>query len=393
MFLGIIADDFTGGSDVALTLSREGMIVTQYNGVPFTKAETSVEAGVISLKSRSCSVSEAVSHSLAACEWLLAQGCSQILFKYCSTFDSTDEGNIGPVSEALLKRLGGIALVCPAFPANGRSVYMGHLFVKDRLLNESGMENHPLTPMRDADLRRVLQKQTRLKVGHLPLGGALPEASLIVADAITESDLRALGRLAKDHKLITGGSGIALGLPANFKLKGGSKGLAKNTGAGFVISGSCSIASREQVKIYAANHPALCVEAEELMNGRMTVAKAVSHLCERLEHEPLIYSSADPLEVARHQANYGATILATAFEDFFGEIAIEMVNRGVKRIAIGGGETSGAVIKALEVSSFMIGEEIAPGVPALLTDTGIAVTLKSGNFGQADFYERAMRVL
>jgi 3-dehydrotetronate 4-kinase len=393
MLLGAIADDFTGGSDLALTLSREGMAVAQYNGVPLVKAGEGVEAGVISLKSRSCPVDEAVSNSLKACEWLLAQGCKQIIFKYCSTFDSTDVGNIGPVAEALLKHLGGVALVCPAFPANGRSVYMGHLFVKDRLLSESGMENHPLTPMRDPDLRRVLQKQTTLKVGHLPLGGKMPEADLIVADAISESDLRHLGKLAASHKLITGGSGIALGLPSNFTLKGGRQAFAKIKGAGFVLSGSCSIASREQVKIYAKSHPALCIEGEALMSGRMTVSKAVSHLMERLDHTPMLYSSADPAEVLKAQNDYGGAVIAEKFEDFFGEVAIEMVNRGVKRIAIGGGETSGAVIKALEVSSFMIGEEIAPGVPALRTDTGLAVTLKSGNFGQPDFYERAMRVL
>jgi 3-dehydrotetronate 4-kinase len=393
MFLGIIADDFTGGSDIALTLSREGMAVTQYNGVPLSKAEAGVEAGVISLKSRSCAVKEAVSLSLKACEWLLAQGCTQILFKYCSTFDSTDDGNIGPVAEALLKRLGGVALVCPAFPANGRSVYMGHLFVKDKLLSESGMENHPLTPMRDADLRRVLQKQTSLKVGHLPLNGTMPDADLIVADAITEDDLRALGRLAKNHKLITGGSGIALGLPANFNLARKATSFDKIKGDGIVLSGSCSMASREQVKIYAKSHPALCIEADALMSGRMNVSKAVDYLLERLLYTPMLYSSADPDEVLRAQNDYGVTIIAEKFEDFFGEVAIEMVNRGVKRIAIGGGETSGAVIKALEVSSFIIGEEIAAGVPALLTDTGLAVTLKSGNFGQPDFYERAMRVL
>src|SRR5262245_61675943 len=237
MKIGVIGDDFTGSSDVANTLARAGARTVQYIGIPDASAREELDAAVIALKSRSIAPADAVARSLAACRWLLANGATQIVFKYCSTFDSTPEGNIGPVAEALLEELGApLALVCPAFPANGRTIYQGHLFVGDRLLSESGMERHPLTPMTDPDIRRWLQRQTRVRVGHLPLaairGGATEETlaraeqrgeRLIVADALDEADLLSLGVAAKGHRLVTGGSGIASGLPANFGIRPGSE--------------------------------------------------------------------------------------------------------------------------------------------------------------------------
>ena len=232
MLLGCIGDDFTGSSDLANTLAKGGMRVVQYTGVPTSPADAGVEAGVVALKSRSIDPKEAISQSLAALEWLRAQGCQQFIFKYCSTFDSTPEGNIGPVADALADALNAHkVIVCPAFPGTGRSVFQGHLFVNDVLLSESGMQNHPLTPMTDADLRRWLAPQTRYQVGHVPASAVFAGAEAItkaldtehasgkkhiVVDAIRDADLLEIGKAAKDLPLITGGSGVALGLPANF---------------------------------------------------------------------------------------------------------------------------------------------------------------------------------
>jgi len=295
MLLGCIGDDFTGSSDLGNTLRKAGMRVTQYVGVPKEPAAPEVEAGIVALKSRAVPVAEAVRLSLDAADWLLAQGCRQLLFKYCSTFDSTPEGNIGPVIDALMERLGADrAIVCPAFPAAGRTVYAGHLFVGDRLLSESGMENHPLTPMRDPDLRRWLAPQTRHRVGHVAarevFAGAEAIAAgvsrevaagrpVLVVDAICDEDLLAIGRAARDHRLVTGGSGIALGLPANFRDEGLIAGVADDwsaAGAGpaVVLSGSCSTMTRSQVARYVAGHPALEIDPDDLADGRMTAALA-----------------------------------------------------------------------------------------------------------------------
>lgn len=399
MLFGAIADDFTGASDLANTLAGEGMATTQFVGIP--KGKTTCEAGVVSLKTRTIPVEQAIKQSLAALDWLLEQGCQQILFKYCSTFDSTNEGNIGQVAEALLNRLGETTtLFCPAFPANKRSIYMGHLFVGEGLLNESGMQNHPLTPMTDANLVRVLQAQTKAVVSLIPFSTvakgvaaietALSKHGLYIIDALDEQNLRDIGKAAKGLKLITGGSGIALGVPSNFGIKAKPPQFTPTKGAGLVISGSCSVQSQQQVKEYAKKHPALLIEADALMSGRMSVAHAVSHLTERLHLNPMIYSTLNPEEVKQAQETHGKDVIAAKFEDFFGEIAAEMVNKGVTRLVVGGGETSGAVVQSLEVESFAIGTQIAAGVPALTTQEGLKMALKSGNFGQDDFYERAL---
>jgi 3-dehydrotetronate 4-kinase len=307
MLLGCIGDDFTGSSDLANTLVKGGMATTQYCGIPQGKADADVEAGVVALKTRSVPVEEAVAQSLQALEWLKQQGCRQFFFKYCSTFDSTKTGNIGPVAEALSKALGASqVIVCPAFPGAGRTIYQGHLFVGDRLLNESGMEAHPLTPMTDPDIRRWLQYQTALSVGLVAFSdvrrgaGAIAEAmqrqdraghKLLVVDALQNEDLFAIGEAAADLPLITGGSGVALGLPENFRRKGliGNRQVAWQgiDGPGAVLSGSCSRATRGQVAHYRTNHPALEIEADALMAGDMTVAKASAWLAENLAAEPL----------------------------------------------------------------------------------------------------------
>ncbi len=413
MLLGCIADDFTGASDLANTLAKGGMATTQFVGVPDGTADAACEAGVVALKSRTIPVGEAIAQSLQALDWLLAQGCRQILFKYCSTFDSTPEGNIGPVAEALLDRLGGMAVVCPVFPATGRTLFNGHLFVGDRLLSETGMRDHPLTPMTDPDIRRWLRRQTKGDVGHVPYatarGGsagiraalAAEQAAgrrLVVTDAVTDADLIAIGEAIAEHRLVTGGSGIALGLPANFRRAGLLSGRGTTfTGARgpvVALSGSCSQQSLKQVEHFTASHPALAIAPDAVMGGSMDAGKAFAFAMERLTDYPMIYSSAAPDAVKAAQAQYGREAVAEGIEGLFAQLAVRLADAGVTRIVVGGGETSGAVATALGGKAFAIGPEIDPGVPALAVEgSAIRLALKSGNFGAIDFYEKAARVL
>ncbi len=408
MRLGCIGDDFTGSSDLANTLAKGGMRVVQYTGIPDAPAAPDVEAGVVALKSRSIPPAEAVRQSLAALDWLRAQGCEQIFFKYCSTFDSTPEGNIGPVADALAEALDAHqVIVCPAFPGAGRSVYQGHLFVRDRLLNQSGMENHPLTPMRDADLRRWLAPQTRHSVGHVAAPDVFdgPDAiaralaaqdraghRLIVVDAIRDTDLLAIGRAARDLPLITGGSGVALGLPANFGCTPAPVPWRGQGGKGVVLSGSCSVATRAQVAHHAASQPAREVVAGDVIEGRLTPEDIADWLLAQ-DGLPLAYSSADPAEVAAVQDHYGREASAAALEGFFAQVARLVVAGGATRLITAGGETSGAVVEGLGLSRLEIGPEIDPGVPALRARGDLVVALKSGNFGAEDFFAKADRLL
>lgn len=414
MLLGCIGDDFTGSSDLANTLAKGGMRVVQYSGVPRGAAAREVEAGVVALKSRTIPPAEAVAQSLAALAWLQDQGCRQIFFKYCSTFDSTPEGNIGPVADALAEALGAErVIVCPAFPATGRSVYQGHLFVNGRLLNESGMEKHPLTPMTDPDLCRWLAPQTRFEVGHVgyELVAEGPSAiakalaaeqaagrRLVVVDAIRDRDLYAIGAAAADLPLVTGGSGVALGLPENYRraglLAGGGTAWAGAPGPGAVLSGSCSTATRGQVAAYREGHPAFEVEADAVMAGETTAETLAAWMLERIEDAPLAFSSADPEVVATAQARHGREAVAEAIERLFAETARRLAAGGVTRLVSAGGETSGAVVAGLGVAALEIGPEIDPGVPAVkVPGRPLALALKSGNFGAPDFFEKALAVL
>jgi len=412
MLLGCIADDFTGASDLANTLAKGGMATTQFVGVPKGDAPADCEAGVVALKTRSIDAAHAVRQSLAAADWLVAQGCEQFLFKYCSTFDSTPQGNIGPVAEALLDRLGAdLAVVCPVFPATGRRLFMGHLFVGDKLLSESGMEKHPLTPMTDPDIRRWLRLQTKGEVGLIPLDtvragqDALSAAfnaerargvRLVVTDAVADSDLMALGEALAKHRLITGGSGIALGLPENFrragKLAGKARAEAVAKGRAVVLSGSCSTASQRQVAEYLKNHPGLELDPAKLMDGSFGVDDAAAWIAAQDGAVPMIYSTADPATVTGAQQRFGRAEIAGKVEHFFAGLARRLADDGVRRIVVGGGETSGAVVEALGVTSLGIGAEIDPGVPALVTDRNgpLGLALKSGNFGTDDFFEKAV---
>ena len=415
MLLGCIGDDFTGSSDLANTLAKAGMRTVQYNGVPGADSDPSIDAGVVALKTRTIPVEEAVRQSLAALEWLRRQGCRQYLFKYCSTFDSTPEGNIGPVLDALGDALGAArAIVCPAFPATGRSIYQGHLFVNDRLLSESGMEKHPLTPMTDSDLRRWLARQTSRGIGHVAYGivakgnaairDALEAASTggsryIVVDAILDKDLVAIGEAVETDILLSGGSGIALGLPANFR-RAGLIGTAAThwtgtQGPAVALCGSCSTTSRRQIDEHRKRRPARVVEVNAVMDGTADPVDYADWAIGQQQHGvPLIFSSAEPEAVAAAQERHGKERVATAVEGFFSELARQLSSRGVRRLVTAGGETSGAVVSALGISSFEIGPEIDPGVPALKAgDFDMVLALKSGNFGSTEFFEKAAGVL
>lgn len=411
MRIGVIGDDFTGSGDVANTLAKAGARTLQYIDTPRHPVEPDIDAAVISLKTHSIAPDDAVTQSIAACRWLVANGAEQIVFKYCSTFDSTPQGNIGPVAAALLEELHApLALVCPAFPANGRTVYQGHLFVWDKLLSESGMQNHPLTPMTDPDIRRWLARQTELKIGHISLptirsqalskAFAAAEAAgerLVVADAVHDADLLALGRAAAGHRLITGGSGIAMALPGNFGIRPGntSESFRGTPGPALVLSGSCSAATRHQVAVYRQTHPSLELNAEALSGDDEVLQQALTFVDRHRDAAPLVFSSADPAVVSAAQARYGASDLAGRFENFFASLAKQAVASGFRRITVAGGETSGAVAAALGQGPMRIGPEIDTGVPALILDgpPRLLLALKSGNFGADDFFERALNML
>ncbi len=412
MILGCIGDDFTGSGDLANTLAKEGMRVVQYSGIPNQPAAQDVEAGVISLKSRSIDPGEAVRQSLAALEWLKAQGCSQFFFKYCSTFDSTPQGNIGPVAEALAEALDAHkVIVCPAFPGTGRSIYQGHLFVNDVLLNESGMQNHPLTPMTDPDIRRWLKPQTKFDVGHVAARDVLQGADaiknalareheagkrLIVVDALQDDDLREIGAAASGLPLVTGGSGVALGLPANFR-NAGQLGDASSIWQGqggpcAILSGSCSQATRGQLAQHLQIHPGLEISAADVINGKVCVKSIVDWVLSA-DGLPVVYSSADPETVKAAQGQFGREISAQAIENLFGNVAKALVAAGIERLIVAGGETSGAVVEALDIAELAIGPEIDPGVPCLRASNTLTIALKSGNFGAPDFFAKAADLL
>lgn len=414
--LGAIADDLTGATDLCNTLVREGMRTVQTIGVPDRRlAVSGADAVVVALKSRTIPAAGAVQQSLAALDWLKADGCRQYLFKYCSTFDSTDQGNIGPVADALLDALGErFTIYCPVFPETGRTLFQGHLFVGDVLLSDSPMRDHPLTPMRDPSLVRVLERQTRHRVGLVNLatveqgpaaiakGFAEAQAAGMrhaVVDAISDRHLRDIGAASAELKLITGGSGIARGLPANYRKaallsEGAADALPKSHGQAAVLSGSCSAATLRQVARFQQTRPALKLDPAELASGPAPVERAVAWARQRVADGPvLIYASAPPDEVAKSQSALGRDRAATLVEDAMATIARALVTDGVGKLVVAGGETSGAVVNALGVQALRIGPQIDPGVPwtSCVGGPNLALALKSGNFGGDDFFEKALR--
>lgn len=414
MLLGAIADDFTGATDLAGMLVRGGMRTVQLLGVP-EGAAPDADAVVVALKSRTIAPEEAVAQSLAALHWLRNAGAQQLFFKYCSTFDSTDRGNIGPVAEALLDALGtDFTIACPAFPENGRTIFLGHLFVGDVLLSESGMKDHPLTPMTDANLVRVLQRQSARKVGLVRHDAVAAGAQAVrarfdalrgegvgmaIVDAVSDADLHAIGDACADLRLVTGGSGVAIGLPDNFRARGllgapeRAAELPKVAGQAAVLSGSCSIATNGQVAEWVKSRPGFRVDPLQLAEDKPVAAQAAEWAAKRLPQEPvLIYATADPESVRSVQARLGAERAGALVEACMAEVARQLVAHGVRRLVVAGGETAGAVVQALGVTGLRIGPQIDPGVPWTLSlgEPPLLLALKSGNFGTQDFFAKAL---
>ncbi len=421
ILLGCIADDFTGATDLCEILTSNGMRTIQMLGLPEEKflqdLPTNIDAVVVSLKIRTAPVNEAVKSSLAVLDFLRKAGCRQYFWKYCSTFDSTSQGNIGPVADALQDALGVRAsIVCPAFPENGRTVYQGHLFVYNTLLQNTHMRYHPLTPMLESDLLKLLRSQTQRLCCLLPfqdLNSGLDGAKKawtdlekkgcvhIVADAITSQDLHVLGELCANHKLVTGGSGIARGLPANFRKQGllpanNENSLFEGEGVGIVLAGSCSAITLGQIHTFLSRYPGFMLDPQKLSDDGEHLKEAVSYAKKCIENEVpcLIYSSADPERVGEIQKELGRENAGALVEKTFASIALEMAQHGVRRFIIAGGETSGAVMSALNIRAIKIGKSIAPGVPwvATLCDDPLFFALKSGNFGSPEFFLKALGI-
>ena len=417
LLLGAIADDLTGASDLALMLSKGGMRVRLLVGLPDRAGALSdAEAVVVALKTRTIPAAEAVAQSSAAARLLRTAGAGQLFFKYCSTFDSTDAGNIGPVIDALLDLLGADrTIACPAFPGTGRTVYMGHLFVGTQLLSESGMENHPLTPMRDANLVRLLARQGRTPVRLVPhsvvsAGGAALRTAIeeapgcAIVDALSAADLRRIGAAVRDLPLVTGGSGMALGLPANFGVapppatEASVAPVAALPGRSVVLAGSCSTATRRQVAhALQAGVPALRIHPDAIAREALRPEDVVDFAAGTdRDATPLIYSSADPGEVAGVQDRIGRDRAGALVEAFLCRVAQGLRGEGFTRFILAGGETSGAVLEALGVRSLDIGPEIDPGVAwcrSAAPEPGLALALKSGNFGRPGFFTDAWRLV
>ena len=411
--LGVIADDFTGATDIAGMLVKNGMRTIQTIGIPAPGAiADDIDAVVVALKSRSIPAAEAVTQSLAALDALKKAGCVRFFFKYCSTFDSTDAGNIGPVGDALLDALGARqAIYCPAFPENGRTIFFGHLFVGDLLLSDSPMRNHPLNPMTDASLVRVLARQTRHKVGLVPLrqvqaGSATLRAALdklaaggvrhVVVDAVADTDLGIIGEAVGDDALVTGGSGVALGLPAAYRRRGlvehkpNADALPALKGPAAVLAGSCSAATLGQIAAFQGQH--LALDTDAICRGEPVVDRALAWARERLGDAPILLSASQPPDAVKAlQATYGVDGSSHAIEGTMASLARGLVAAGVKRLVVAGGETSGAVVGALDVKALRIGPEIDPGVPWTASEGGtpLLLALKSGNFGARDFFTKA----
>ncbi len=420
--LGCIADDITGATDLAINLAQGGFRVVQVLEIPNADQIRQLEADavVVALKIRSVDPGEAIAQSTAALANLRAGGCLRYFYKYCSTFDSTPRGNIGPIAENLLKELSeSQTIFCPAFPRNGRTVYQGHLFVQSQLLNECGMQNHPLNPMKDSNLKRLLAEQTTLPVGLVDFeavndgSGSVRSAlkklresntPLAITDCCHDEHLVNTAHGVVDLTLLTGGSGIARFLPEAYR----QAGLIEKTdhipappllaGGSAILSGSCSQATNRQVEYMKSRCPSRALDTGELMEDS---AKAMAELSDWIEKQNLtspimIYSTSPPETVKQLQTRWGVNAVASQVEDSLGELAKILVeNNGVRKLVVAGGETSGAVANALGVKAIRIGPEICPGVPwtECSHPTHLALAFKSGNFGSDDFFEAALKQL
>ena len=420
--LGCIADDYTGASDLANTLTRCGLRTVQTVGVPADDLSLpEVDAVVVSLKSRSIEASLAVTRSRAAEKWLRGRGADHVLFKICSTFDSTDAGNIGPVMDALCADCGdAMVLVTPAFPATGRTVYQGNLFVGTVPLDESPLKDHPLNPMHDSNLVRVLARQSKTKIGLVELAVLArgPDAvrarlaelagkgiGAVIVDAVFDRDLETIGAVALDVRLSVGASGIGLGLARALVASGKVKAQAPNAvldavvgGLAACLAGSCSQATLQQIANAERVMPVLHLDSEQAVAGKTEAQRALSWASEHLGRGPiLIASSSTPDRIAALQARHGRDAAGHAIEQAMADIAEGLVQSGVRRLVVAGGETSGAVVDRLGIPGFLVGAEIAAGVPVLRAvgakQGAMLLALKSGNFGGPEFVSDALKLM
>ncbi|MCF7915094.1 MAG: four-carbon acid sugar kinase family protein [Spirochaetaceae bacterium] len=413
MKLGVIADDFTGATDIAGFLVEYGIPTIQINGVPDPSFHAEAEAYVISLKTRTCPVDQAVDQSCRAMAWLQQMDCDRFYFKYCSTFDSTPRGNIGPVADALLQTSGsGFTVLCPALPVNGRTVYKGYLFVHDQLLSESGMKDHPLNPMGDAKLSRLLEPQTDGQVAsvyaeQIDRGAAAVRQQLeqqardgyryAVLDTLHEQHLLTLAEAVEGMPLLTGGSGLAMGL-AQLQNKGAAavteaKQMGRpGAGKTVVLSGSCSEATNRQVGVYRKKAPSLRIDPARCLQEAGYGEELLQWAKVQLEagYAPMLYATAAGEELRANRDKYGGTKLGAAIEELFGGLAMRLAEAGVQNFIVAGGETSGQVVQSLGIRAFRIGPQVSPGVPWVkAVDGPHALVLKSGNFGDDDFFARS----
>ncbi|PVD45130.1 hypothetical protein C5188_12115 [Serratia liquefaciens] len=383
MLLGVIADDFTGATDIASFLVENGLSTVQLNGVPHDEMPIEAQAVVISLKSRSCPPLQAIEQSLQALAWLQRQGCRQFYFKYCSTFDSTAQGNIGPVTDALLDALGeSQTVISPALPVNGRTVYQGYLFVLDQLLSESGMRHHPVTPMTDSNLLRLMEAQAQGRCGLVTAAEMDCGASAVVEklqqlaqqsvryavlDTLNEQHLLTQGEALKNMKLVTGGSGLAIGLARQWAQPGQGRPQA----------------------------PAMAIDVARCLSeaDRAAYVTELADWVQRQENAPLaplLYATAEPEKLQQVQQQYGMAAASQAVESLFAGVVKQLQQSGYRRFIVAGGETSGVVTQALGIRGFHIGPCISPGVPWVRAiEQPVSLALKSGNFGDDNFFARA----
>lgn len=410
--LGVIADDFTGASDIASFLVENGLRTVQMNGVPQTALEQETDAIVISLKSRSNPVQEAVQQSLEALHWLQNNGATQFYFKYCSTFDSTAQGNIGPVTDALLDALGeNFTIITPALPVNGRTIFNGYLFVGQMLLNESGMQNHPITPMTDANLMRLMDRQAQGKTGLVPYADVIKGADNVkhcfqqlqqqgfryaVVDAVDNSQLAVLAEAVADMKLVTGGSGLAAYLAQHQAQGKRHQAFVPPKGKTVILSGSCSVMTNKQVAYYQTKAATQWLDVEQALSNDNYVEQLFDWVVEHLDdvQAPLVYATVAPEKLKQIQQQFGAETASQAIEQTFAQLAARLRNYGVTNFITAGGETSSIVVQKLGFKGFNIGKQIAPGVPWLgVLDAPVYLALKSGNFGQEAFFSQAQEMM
>jgi uncharacterized protein YgbK (DUF1537 family) len=418
MRAGIIADDFTGATDIASFLANNGIDTCLFSGIPDEDYHGEARALVISLKSRSVPAEESVTLSLNALRWLQQQQCDRFYFKYCSTFDSTARGNIGPVTDALMDALGvETTVISPALPINGRTVYQGYLFVEDRLLQESGMRNHPVNPMDDSDLRRLIERQSRgrcasISAQTITSGEAAVRDSIkrysaagyryIALDALNDQHLQIQGQALHDMKLVTGGSGLAAGLAQCWASDTASSlpfVVTTPAGSTVILSGSCSVRTQAQVERYRQLAPAMAIDVAGLLDERWTLDEYCDQIINWLLKQsgadlaPMVYATTSVAELRNIQQRYGAEPSRLIVEALFSRLAKQLTQQGVNRFIVAGGETSGAVTEALNIRHFAIGAAISPGVPWIRADQReLFLLLKSGNFGDDNFFARAQAV-